>query len=297
MRKIYFLFFLLINFSFSQTKEIIVRDSQTLELIPQANVNFLNGKGTHSDDNGKIFIPKEITEIEVSHLGYITRRLKVSEVKDEIFIERDSYELEEITIENKKHKTKKIFPKKGISQFIPANYGTGAPLDYNEMKGVYIPNKEKKESIITKIYLEPKDFSVISLDNRTNSEKQKGQKYAPFKVNLYSVDTLIGIPKDKFFEQDFEVQLEKNEKYVIITIPLEEQILFPKEGVFVVVSSFEKAYYESLGFKKSPAFNDIGTGNKSDFKQFEKVNFWKRDDRAWEYNSVYYFGVEIEFLD
>src|SRR5690606_14108450 len=267
MKKIFFFFFLIINFSYSQTKEIIIKDFQTLEVIPQVNINFLNGKGTYSDKNGKAVIPKEITEIEVSHLGYITKRLKVLELKDEIFLDGDFFEITEITIENKKHKTKKIFPKKGISQLNPANYGVGAPLDYNEMKGIYIPNKEKKESIITKIYLEPKDFSVISLDNRTNSEKQKGQKYAPFKVNLYSVDTLIGIPKDKFFEQDFEVQLEKNEKYVIITIPLEEQILFPKEGVFVVVSSFEKAYYESLGFKKSPAFNDIGTGNKSDFKQ------------------------------
>ena len=127
------------------------------------------------------------------------------------------------------------------------------------------------------------------------SETKNGSKYAPFKVNLYKVNSEIGIPSEKIFENDFEVRLKQGEKFVVVE--LHEKLEFPKEGIFVVISSFEKEYYQNLGFEKAPSFRDVGTSKKSKFKQFEKTKFWKRDDRAWDYNSVLYFGLEVEIID
>jgi hypothetical protein len=73
----------------------------------------------------------------------------------------------------------------------------------------------------------------------------------------------------------------------------------PERVVFVVISSFDKEYYEDLGLRSAPAFDEVVTNSKSLYKQYRTVSrydelFWKRDDRAWEYNYVLDIALEVK---
>lgn len=101
----------------------------------------------------------------------------------------------------------------------------------------------------------------------------------PFKVSLFSVDSINKIPDKKLIDESIFVQKDKNNKIEIDVI--EYDIDFPSNGVFVVVEILSVDYYVSKGFKynKGPSF-----------KYLEKLN-----NENWEKikDFIYKFGIEI----
>jgi hypothetical protein len=99
------------------------------------------------------------------------------------------------------------------------------------------------------------------------------------------------------------VHLKEGEKQLIYELTLEQQLYFPIERVFISISSFMKAYYESIGFKTGPGFRTIGISEKSKFKVYEKSFAffadsdpdarWFRDKYMWYKNNTYYVGLEV----
>lgn len=291
------------TFAIAQNKKIVVIDSDTKKPIEQANISFNNGKGTYSDINGCFYLPEIYDSITISFVGYLEQKLKAISIKDTISLQRAIENLDEISVRKKSHNYQRIFPVKNLNNLLPKNYGTSTPIPSILIKAVYIPNEEKHTTkVISKIIIYPTDYTSVYLGAKNRFEKQKNQKYAPFKINLYTVDTVIGIPSKKIFQNDITVKLKEGQKQLIYELTPEQQMNFPLEGIFISISSFQKEYYEKLGFKSGPAFKNIGISEGSKFKVFEKSFAfceleeeckWFRDQYMWDRKNTYYVGLEI----
>lgn len=295
------LYLLLVFCSVSYGQKVFyVQDSITKESIENVNVNLGNGNYLLSDEEGRFIINDEsIKEIELSHLGYKILKFFPDDKNSIVLMQPEAYIMEEVVLTDVEVHTKKIFPKVNVSNLLPHSYGTGTPLHKNELKATFIPNEDKiKDCYITKIILEPTGYNTIDLKNR-ESINYKEARYLPFAVNLYTVDSVIGIPVKPIFKKGITAQLKEGEKSVVIELNEEQKIPFPEEGIFIVVSASSNQMGNSHETDVSaPAFNSVGVNKKSLFKQYIYNSYegiWKRDKWFWDHNSVYYFGLELEY--
>lgn len=291
-------------FSTAQSKKYLLLDAGSKIPIEQANIDFLNGSGTHTDVQGHFSLDKNTSSIRISYIGYQSLDLNTNILSDTIFLNHSTEVLTEVNVAGEKRKYQKIFPKRAINNYFMENFGTGAPISTIVMKAIFIPNESKDTSkLISKIILYPTDYTSVSLGRKAKFKKQKDQKYAPFKINLYTVDTLIGIPVRQLFVKDITVQLQEGKTKLIYELTLEQQLNFPAEGIFISISTFDKEYYEAIGFKTGPAFKTIGISEQSAFKVYQKSFAfyeegdpnakWFRDQYMWDRKNTYYIGLEI----
>jgi hypothetical protein len=288
----------------AQNRKHFVLDKETKVAIEQANIDFLNGNGTHTDNKGSFSIDIKIVFVKISCMGYHALHAEIQMLTDTIFLERSSETLKEVVVKEKRSR-QRIFPKKGFNDFLPENFGSdGNTIKSGLIKAVYIPNENRDTTkIISKIIIHPTDYTLVYLGEKNKHKKQKDQKHAPFKINLYTVDTVLGIPIKRIFEKDITVQLKEGGKKLIYELTLDQQLNFPIEGVFIAFSSFKKAYYEAIGFKTGPGFRTIGISENSKFKVYEKSFAffddndsnakWFRDQYMWDRNNTYYVGLEM----
>lgn len=305
MRILLIVFLFVSSLTKAQNRKHLVLDRETKTAIEQANIDFLNGNGTQTDNKGTFSLDAKVAFVSISCIGYNTLRAEVERLTDTVFLERSSETLKEVSVVKEKRNRKQIFPKKGFNDFLPENFGVdGNTIESVLIKAVYIPNENRDTTkIISKIIIHPTDYTLVYLAEKNKHKKQKDQKYAPFKINLYTVDTVLGIPIKRIFEKDITVQLKEGEKQLLYELTLDQQLNFPIEGVFIAVSSFKKAYYEAIGFKTGPGFRTVGISEKSKFKVYEKscaffddddsnAN-WFRDQYMWDRNNTYYVGLEV----
>lgn len=305
MKILLYFFLSIFSISFSQSRQCLLFDKETKLAIENANIDFSNGKGTHTDNKGVFLVQKNIEFIKISYIGYESLEYKLTTKTDTIFLTPSTEALNEVNVVKEKRNYKQIFPKKGFNDFLPENFGSdGTTIESVLIKAVYIPNESKDTTkTISKIIIHPTDYTSVTLGEKNKHEKQKGQKYAPFKINLYTVDTIIGIPIKRIFEQDITVQLKEGEKHLNYELTLDQLINFPIEGIFIAISSFPKEYYEAIGFKTGPGFKTIGISEKSKFKVYQKslafyedddpAAKWFRDQYMWDRNNTYHVGLEV----
>lgn len=304
MRNFNLLYLLLLSccLGFAQKKSVLIVNANK-QAIEGVNAVFSEGLYAQSDKEGKmIFASQPKGNVVFTHLGYDTLKVAFSKLKDTLILKEKSNILNEVVI-SKKTKRIKLFSKKYNLNLLAnmATLGTGSPLHYKEQIGVFVPNDdENRMKYIQKVFLRPEEYRYGTNMAKPNKDLIycKKEKYAPFKVNLFTVDSLIGIPSTKLFEEDFVVQLKAGEEYAVLELTKEQQLQLPKGGVFVVISSFDKEYYERLGLRSSPYFEEVVTNSKSLYKQYRTVFrhgelIWARDGRAWEYNCLLDIGFEV----
>ncbi|CAM3588383.1 hypothetical protein FLGE108171_04500 [Flavobacterium gelidilacus] len=295
------IFYCLLSFnSYTQNKIFYIKNKDLKTLIPNVNVNFLNNTETKSDSIGRVVIKDSlIKELELSYIGFENLKLKILEIKDTVFLSKRKH----ITLKTKT-KTKKVSPQFNLNKlFSFSNIGTGSPLHQNEAKAIFIPYDKKNDGyVISKIKLFPTAYNVISLDNIEKKITYSDVKYSPFWLNLYSVDTLSGMPDKKTFTENIKIQLKKNEKYATFTIDNYEKIDIHRNGIFIVIGSYNDEFYKKLNYKSAPAFKSTKNSKKSKFKQFnlrkpflnDDEYFWEIDNWSWTHNSTYYFELELK---
>lgn len=293
------LVFCISNF-YSQNKTIITYDITENKTIENVNFIFNDGTNYSSNKNGKAIIKSTPSEnILITHIAYDTIKTKITSLRDTLYLNKRITKLNEIVIHKKK--TNIIYPKKSSGNLNPRNYGTSAPLDEKTIYATYIPNNMNVNFFIKKIKLQPTDFSIVYFKNKKSaikSERYKNQKYAPFKLNFYAVDSLRGIPDQPFFEKNFILKLEEGEKYV--TLKLDHQIEINKLGFFIVLSPFSNEEYKNMNFERSPAFKHIQANNDIEYKNLIKnerlfYSMWEQTKRSKNYNEVLYYELEIEY--
>lgn len=296
------IFTILLSFTsslYSQNKRLYTYDITEKRAVENVNFIFKDGISYSSDKNGKVIlktIPSE--NVKITHIAYETINSKISSIGDTLFLHKRTNNLNDIVIYKKT--TKIIYPKKSLGNLNPRNYGTSAPLDDKSLYATYIPNGLNVNFYIKSITLEPTDFSIayINKKDKIKSQHHKNQKYAPFKLNLYTVDSQYGIPDQRIFEKDFILKLEEGKKYV--TLELDNSIEINNTGFFVVLSPFSKEEYQNLAFEKSPAFKHIQTEKDVEYRVLTKNNnvdysIWKQTQRSIDNNQVLYFELEVEY--
>src|SRR5690606_19650228 len=110
----------------------------------------------------------EITEIEISHLGYIPQRLKVSEIKDVVLLENQIFQLEGISI-SKEPKKEKL------------SIGYGIHGSFESEVATFIPATEQNL-----------DKKIIALKYRLKDSRHtmKNNRYLPFRACIYTIDSV-----------------------------------------------------------------------------------------------------------
>lgn len=295
-----FLLFLLMPFCYGQNsssfKLLNKKDSSS---ISNAHI-FIDDKLLQISDSLGIFSlnhEQQFDKIHISHINFEDKLLTYSESieKDKIFMTPLNHNLEEVNILTKNYEKTSILPKQSV--FSKVGYFKGHRANSNSQYATFIPNNDFNEATIEKIIVEPHKGYWGDPD----------KQFMPFKVNLYSVDTINKIPLKKIIHSS--ILTRKNDsnnntqkKYVMVDIR-DYNIDFPKEGVYVVVETLSREEYKAYyGISlEPPAFKVIKKMKKS--KSYTLSRSFSNIDNTitknWIDNNlpspsfIYNFGIRI----
>jgi hypothetical protein len=292
-----FLFSSLIN---GQERSINVFSLKDSVKVKDAFV-ILDGKAlTFTDNDGSFRILTDIKfdSLVISHLNYKNRVFSYetfNQLKN-IYLENKEEELEAVFIENKKFKFVQLLPPQSL--FSKLGYYKGHKTHFNAVYATYIPNKNYKNnnSYIKNIIIEP----------HSGYWGDKKKEFMPFKVNLYSVDSITKLPSDKILPDKFLAVKKVNGKKIVEVNIEDYDLEFPSEGIYVAVETFTKQEYlnlQSISFE-APAFKIIRKKKNTPYVTYsrwydEDGNIKKDwiDDKLPELDFIFNFGIEIEFLN
>lgn len=283
MIKFFNIFIFISNTLFGQ---ISVIDSLTL--IPIADVHIIQNKivKTVTNEKGQFNLEALNTNENVifNHLGYNQFQIKHNELKKlkEILLKSNSIELEEVVL-GKVKKAIEIYPDKAVKNSLVLNR-PGKPW-YSSQVALFIPFEKKySKHYINKIFIHTlKGFW----------DKSENSKFTPFKVSLFSVDSLSNLPEYDLLNERYFIKRALNENRIEVLVS--EKIDFPQNGVFVVVEILSQ--YSN---PERPAFKRIKSKNDSKFISYTRsllVNDPKKD--IWQNENEigidlnYYFGLEL----
>lgn len=272
--------------SYSQDKrKIILKDSNELGFVSDANVYLDDKYYTKSNSIGEFEIDSEIgfDTLKITHISYNEVLIPFGDLKllKEIELTTSAEQLQ--LVEIKKNNEVSVFPDR------LKLYKYGLSLSHGSQVGLFIPNNFNEVRRIKKILIEttkdPQDLSDDEIE------------YLSFKVNLFSVDSLTGFPHKEIFKDDLIVSKVKGNRFVEIV--LEESIEFPSKGIFVIANVLDEQ--ESLLYNnslKTPFFRTLTQKKESKFVEFYKIN--QRGRWQSRYNDAYHdyqcfnFGIVIE---
>jgi hypothetical protein len=272
-------------------KTIQILNKKDSTAIESANIFIENKFITNSDNQGYFSINtlKDFKTIKISHVifgdAFFTKDKIIN--TDKIYIEERTNNLEEVMISFHKKIKKLIFPEKDILSL--KNYGVSFP--FNSEVAIYVPNNDLLENYIIK--------QIIIKTEKNQFIKNNNSKFVPFEVNLYSVDSVKGIPGEKIFKDNFFAIRNKNEENVTVDLGDISRTLFPKNGIFIVIGLFDEEYYNKIGYFEKPSFKVVRKKKKSNFKEYHRmlIDGEKGDWIEPMYSKInlqcFYFGLEI----
>jgi len=287
MKPIVTIFSILI-FQFSFCQDIKILDFNTNQPIENVAVALDEECIGYSDSNGNFKIKKslEYNSLRFSHLSYEILVIEKQRFTEPIiYLISKSETLDEVEIEAKK----KYNLRRAIFGGLKASAGSN--FNWNTKVVTFIPFEE--EGKITTLTYQLVDMLGV-----------KGLKYLKFKANLYAIDTLTRLPKQKLIEEDILTSNKNGDRIYSLDIS-KYNIQMPKEGVFV---SFIILDYDEYDMKNvmskgglmcaTPAIKTRTRKNKEkrfSLKYTEKghdpelINKWIKND-----DDFYVMGLELE---
>ncbi len=229
MKKIIYIIFFSCGITLGQEFQILIKDKTVP--VPFAHIDFFNGKGTFSDDFGKFNLKaNSIDSIKISAIGFKTRHIKTSHLKDKsiIFIEEALTNLEEIVI--KKQRSRILKHKKNLD-FHHRDF------TYDELVVTYIPFPND--------ILEDTPVEIKNIIVNITAVGSKKRSYYPFKVNLFAVNNETNYPNitDSLMTGIITSRKKNASKKVKVNVEKEYEIKLPKKGIFVAFQTLAKKYY------------------------------------------------------
>lgn len=304
MKKIYLLFLIFVNLSFSQEYTLV--DKQGV-VVSYAHLFLDDVFFAYSNEKGKFYLPqKPFEKLEIQHISFQTKTLKRIELPEnkQIVLEENTFVLSEVEVSSpKKRKRKTLLPEKSLLNTIMEKadiqliYTHGSNrIEYSflptvyESVAVYIPNnKSDKKTFIKKIILESED-----------KQSELDTLYIPFRVNLMSYDTIANLPKEKIRTEDWVVGKRVGER-VEIEVDKSMVVEFPDEGICVMVSVYATEFYLTRRLSP-PRFEAIIPKNSSKFREYrfhtnKDENQWKEAYYSKIREQCFNFGIEVEYQD
>lgn len=306
MKSFFISLFLFITFTDinAQTKKSIVC-SEDKKPISDALLIIDNSPKYITDSIGNVYfnsidLDKELI---IRHLNFETKSFVNWNNLDTLFLVEKKNNLDEIKLVSKKKKSKikQIFPTKNIRNISLENWGKSSDISENMEIAVFFPNEDSTQiKVIKKVLIRTNDYKVIESLVSMNTSKRKNAKYSPFYINLFTVDNVIGIPKDQIFEKSFVIKCELNEEFAILEFNEDEEFKFPKEGVFIIIKNLTKEEYKEIGYDYAPGIKQIGVSKKNKFLPYFRYlhlgenALWRKYDYLTNRNNTYFIGLEVE---
>ena len=281
-------------FTYSQNSNYIILDSKTNEPIPYVAIKFLKtNKGVYSNDKGVFINNEKKDSIQISHLNYSSKNIRLSEQSSEtIYLNPILNMLDEIILEKNKSKEKIIGyvkKKKTLSWIIKPKTELTTLIKYS---------KKINASEIKKIF--------ISIGKET-LEKNKNLIFnSVFRVNLYSNKN--NKPDTSLINKPIIINVNQDSNNIIEINTEEFSIDFPVEGIFVAVEMIGKLDVNGNVLDKSknilPAFMFTDKKRKniisiSFIKSIFGNNKWIKIDEYYKNVpdiSKYNMAVSLELL-
>lgn len=240
-------------------------DKETRSPVSYVTIELPNGDRYYSDENGKLGIPNGIALLKCSHICYKDTIIYIKQLKsNKVYLTQYAHELGNITIsaKNKKIKTKEL------------GYTNGKRLHSHGgkngfMMAVYIPadaNKNKNE------YIQAITADIVYDDKM----KLKGGNVYTGEVrfDLRKPDTAQGIMPGNISLIGGGKIYNGKKKTGKKIIKLDYPIIFPKEGLFVII---EWIYPYKMNDKDllDPHIRTTASSNKDNTWILWKSNNWK----------------------
>ena len=299
----FFLWLTLININAQSKKLLIFSDKG--KSVADALLIIDNSPKYISDSIGFVTInnidfDKEIT---IRHLNFETKRFTKWNLRDTLFLNERKYTLNEgeLNAKRKKSKTLQLFPTKNISNSLPKNFGKSSSINQNVEIAVFFPNQDSTQTkFIKKILVPTNDYKVIESLQSGKRSKRKNAKFSPFKINLYTVDSVIGIPKQKIFEEYFVIKSVVNENYAILELDENDEFEFPQNGFFVVIKNLTIEERKELGYDFAPGIDQIGVSKNNKFSPYFRYLHqgeyakWNKSEYLINRTNIYNIGIEFK---
>lgn len=247
----------------THSQNVLVLDSINKKPIPFVNIFIGNNKGTYTNEYGYFNINRKSKDtLFLSHITYNSLQIKVSEIKDTLFLSPNAIILKEIIINKGKQQTKFIdFPKRNSS------YGSWPITSMSEIVTLIIPSKKNENSKIQKL-----EFNLLK--NKFNGFGNNLK--TAFRINIYS--TKNNEIEDTIYSSDvFSINSYLKEK---IELDLSnENVEFYRKGIFIgieVIGDIDSN--GNLSKEKSSIRPALSSNSTEDYKAttFLKYTFDKK---------------------
>jgi hypothetical protein len=225
-----------ISYLYSQKRQLIILDSISKLPVKYANIDFLNGFGVFSSENGGLMITDvNINLIEISHVSYESKKIDFKKLKDSIlYLKPRVIQLNEVAITtNSKLKIRKTLKTnlKGHHDFNKMYYSAvGLKLAFK----INLNDDRIK-------YLKSIEIPLFTEANDATKKIYPEKKY-PYKtlIKIEILDCVNDMPGDNLYNYiNYEVinsELIKDS----FTSNFEKNIKIPENGLFVVVTFIGK---------------------------------------------------------
>jgi len=273
--RLYFLTILIPAISLSQESKsmsVLVSSSDSTSLpfasIYSTSANF----GTYSDSKGIFYISNDLDSLTISHVGYLTKRIAISNIKDTVFLNERVNELDEVIVSSsKRNKTK---------SHLVGYYK-------NKISGYYL-GKQSMALLIENPSKELRHIKEITgkLGVSKDHYKWKYNTNAPkhqdilIRINLFQKLDSLEYPSNYLINtEDIRIRISKKQKKFSYEIS-SKNLYFPSNGVFVGI--------EFLGYFQSDQFVPFSTSDKENIIHFQvafsgnhkKAESWIKDNQS-----------------
>lgn len=276
-------------FTFSQEKTIFIKDSVTQETVPFAAIQFVNKQGgIYADENGMAIIPDSVRHILISQIAYHAKEatLHAIENKATVLLVPSPNILPEIIVSNISSKREEI-------GFLQKKGSNGLIATPNTNFALFIPYDDNWET-------QPHIIAIISFLNEIKGSKEFPAAKSNICFDLRLPDkngepSEISLLEERIINNSTKFYKGKE------TVKLKEPILFPQEGVFIVID-FITPNNPNPRLLISPTLDVTGAGSKiqtwsrslvNNF-QWEKVN---SENKEWGSLISYFYGDRATIIN
>ena len=287
--KIVTLFLFASLLTFGQEKIVFIKDSITQEVVPFAAIQFMDKQsGIYADENGKAVIPDSVHHILISQIAYHAKDAKLQAIENNstILLAPSPYILPEVIVSNISAKRKEIgfLQKKGSNGVIATpntNFALFIPYDSSWNSQPYVTAiisylddiKGSKDTPVTKCN--------ICFDLRLSNENGTPSNVSLLEKRIINNSTKTYNGKE--------------------TVKLTEPILFPKEGLFIVID-FITPNNPNPRLLINPTLDVTGAGsiNQTWSRSIEKDFKWEkldRENKEWGSLIPFYYGEKATIMN
>ncbi|CAM3535978.1 hypothetical protein FSS13T_04030 [Flavobacterium saliperosum S13] len=236
-KKFLFILFCLSVQLYAQERYFVVKDSITKEKLPYTNVNFLNGYGIFSDENGKVILDKEVpNQIKITHIGYFDKIVSLDELhgNTDVFLTASTEILGELKMTvsgNDARKRKEYVVKPTMHDNSNEMYWSSLGQQF----AFYIPN-DRKNSVLKSVVI---PVIVKDLYQGMANQSFEDHPYGTM-MKIEFMSNVGNQPGKKVYDYDkvFVIQSAKVEGKV--EVKFDETIAVPENGFFVVMTVIGK---------------------------------------------------------